>query len=84
MQILIYHGRGGDIYWLADTSFHRTCARKALFNYLDHMGCYDSRAGTMFDEARKGNATAVTMVLEKYRGFEYESWDYAEVRVDNG
>jgi len=41
MKILVYHGKYGDEYWLANTPEQKITALKRLFTFLDSMGCYE-------------------------------------------
>lgn len=41
MKLLIYHGKHGDEYWLADTPAWLEAAQRQLFKRLDEWGCYE-------------------------------------------
>ena len=84
LTILVYRGKHGDAYWLADTLTRAAQAREALFRQLDEMGCYESNL-KLLEEARAGDAKAIEFILECRRGYEYEDWDYEYIEVlDNG
>lgn len=80
LRILIYRGKHGDAYWLADTSTRAAQAREALFRQLNEMGCYESNQEKL-EEARAGDAKAIEFILECRKGYEYENWDYEYVEV---
>ena len=77
MQILIYHGKYGDEYWLADTPERLEAAMRKLFARLDEWHCYeDDEEGIA--EARAGNIRAIKWVLQRRQDYEYEGWDLEE------
>jgi len=80
LRMLIYRGKHGDEYWLADTPTRATQARKALFCQLDRMGYYESDQEKL-EEARAGDARAIEFILECRQGYEYEDWDYEHIEV---
>ena len=72
--ILVYHGKYGDEYWLADTPERMDAARRKLFQMLDEQGfCQEHEAHLA--EARAGDAKAIRWILEVHRDYEYEGWD---------
>ena len=77
MQILIYHGKYGDEYWLADTPERLEAAQRKLFAQLDEWGCYGDDEEHIA-EARAGDIRATCWLLETHRSGEYESWDIEE------
>jgi hypothetical protein len=77
LQILIYHGKYGDEYWLADTPERLNAALQQLFQRLDEWHCYeDDEEGLA--EARAGNPKAIRWILDRHNGYEYEGWDLEE------
>lgn len=80
LKILIYRGKHGDAYWLADTLTRAAQAREALFRQLDEMGCYESDQEKLA-EARTGDTEAIEFILECRKGYEYEDWDYEYAEV---
>lgn len=81
MRILIYHGKHGDQYWLADTPDRLEAALRKLFTELDALGCYaedESRSLTL-QKAREGDARSIRHILESHKSYEYENWDLEEV-----
>lgn len=80
MRILIYHGKHGDEYWLADTEEQLNAAMFRLFTILDELQCYveDEHHSLTLRMARTGNAKCVRAILEEHRGYEYEGWDLEE------
>lgn len=79
LKILVYRGKHGNAYWLADTPTRAAQAREALFCQLDEMGCYEDDEG--LEKARAGDAQAIEIILESRRGYEYEDWDYEYAEV---
>jgi hypothetical protein len=76
VDILIYHGKHGDQYWLVDTPARMNLAMKALFQQLDDMGCYEEDVRfDVLDNARRGGMQCIKAILESRCGYEYESWD---------
>lgn len=80
MKILVYHGKFGDDYWLADTPEQQEAAFKKLFQGLDSFGFYnyDSDYETVA-AARQGDRKAIRRILESRCHYEYEKWDLVEV-----
>ena len=80
MRILIYHGKHGDEYWLADSSEQLNAAMWRLFTILDEQGCYIEAETHSFTlrMARAGNSRCVRSILESRKGCEYEDWDLEE------
>ena len=77
MQILIYHGKYGDEYWLADTPERLEAAMRKLFARLDEWGCYeDDEEG--ITKARAGDIRAIKWILQRGQDCEYEGWDLDE------
>ena len=81
MTILIYHGKHGDEYWLADTPEQRDAAMRQVFTKLDQWGCYDEDEGhsVALATARTGDAYFIRQFLESRKNCEYEGWDLEEV-----
>jgi len=79
VSILVYHGKYGDQYWLANTREQREAAMQALFKQLDEWSCYEGGvdAGLLAD-ARSGNRQVIEAILESRSGYEYEGWDIEE------
>ncbi len=76
MRILIYHGKHGDEYMLADTTERLRAALKRLFKMLDEMGCYEGEE--YLEDARNGNDQALRFILMSRKDCEYEGWDLEE------
>ncbi len=77
MNILIYHGKHGDEYWLADTPERFRAAMRKLFTMLDEMGCYEDDPG--LEQARNGDHRFICHILQARNRYEYEGWDLEEV-----
>ncbi len=77
MRILIYHGKYGDEYLLADTPARIRAALRRLFKLLDEQGCYEDQPHV--EEARNGDDRAIRFILASRKGCEYEDWDLEEV-----
>jgi hypothetical protein len=73
IRILIYQGKHGDEYWIADTDAQVDCACRKLFKRFDEDGCYEDDEPAL-KEAREGDIQAIRHLLTKHRGFEYEKW----------
>jgi hypothetical protein len=83
MRILVYNGKHGDEYWMADTPEHTTEAQAALFKMLDEEGCYaygDINKGRL-KNARDGDAGSIARILQIRNGYEYETWSFEEASV---
>ena len=76
-QILVYHGKHGDEYYLADTPERLTAAKAELFTMLDGQGCYDDNTPHIA-QAREGDPQAIAHILGTRRHCEYEAWGLAE------
>ena len=83
-NLLVYHGKHGDHYWLIDTPARHDAARVALFQLLDEYGVYFGINNAKFNQALElacgGDLKFIRAILESHNGYEYESWDieYAE------
>ena len=76
--ILVYHGKYGDEYFLADTPERLEAAQQYLFQQLDEMGCYHESKGhinVMLVRARLGDIQYIRHFLDTHRNREYEGWD---------
>jgi GTP cyclohydrolase I len=84
VDILIYHGKHGDQFWLVDTPARMNAAMRSLFKQLDDMRCYKSE-NTRFNEmlalARNGGVCCIKAILESRCGYEYESWDIEAAEI---
>lgn len=80
LKILVYRGKHGDQYWLADTPTRSTQAREALFRQLDEMGCYENDENGL-EKARAGDVQAIAIILDRRDGCEYEGWSYEYIEV---
>jgi hypothetical protein len=76
-QILIYHGKHNDEYWLVDTPERMEAAQRKLFKMLDEWGCYEEGEDHLI-EARSGNVKAIHWILSIHQQYEYEGWDIEE------
>ncbi len=77
-NLLVYHGKHSDCYWLVDTQARYDAAMVALFNLLDEYGYYRSkvdRFNVILLAARGGELKYIKDILESHNGYEYESWD---------
>jgi len=81
LRILVYHGKHGDEYWLADTPTRAMQAREILFNRLDEQGFYEFDEDGLLPKARSGDAQAIEIILDSRNGCEYESWHYEDIEV---
>jgi len=82
MRILVYKGKHGDAYWMANTMERAAGAREALFKMLDQDGCYAYDVDDeLLAKAREGNPQAIERILDIRSDYEYEAWayEYAEV-----
>ena len=80
MRILVYNGKHGFAFWMADTPARAAKAREALFKILDEMGCYLNEKLPL-EKARDGDERAIEIILEHRKGYEYETWRYEEAKV---
>jgi hypothetical protein len=84
-NVLVYHGKHGDEYWIVDTPGRVVGAVKALFKLLDDMGCYEESGNQRFNrllaEARSENLPCIQAILESRNGYEYESWDLVRAEI---
>ncbi len=80
-QILVYHGKHGDEYWLADTPEREAAAYLALFKLLDEWHCYEDYDEPVIAEARAGNWKTARSILRGRCDYEYEGW-HLEVATD--
>ena len=79
VSILVYHGKYGDQYWLANTREQREAAVQALFKQLDDWSCYEGSVDKeLLADARRGNRQVIEAILESRSGYEYEGWDIEE------
>lgn len=85
VRILIYHGKHGDQYWLADTPTREMQALQALFTILDEWGCYTEVDNTdvahALPAAREGDPKAIHFILSVRDRYEYEEWVFEDVEV---
>ena len=80
MRILVYEGKHGYAFWMADTPVRAAKAREALFKILDEMGCYSDDEPHVA-KARTGWELSIRAILEHHKGYEYETWRYEEAEV---
>jgi len=80
MRILIYYGKHGEQYWLADTKKRTQQAQRALFDQLDAEGCYEDDE-PFLEMAREGDPEVIDCILTSRQTCEYECWDYEELIV---
>lgn len=78
MTILIYHGKHGDEYYLADTPAQLEAAQRQLFKQLDDWHCYDDEDADHLARARSGKIRAIRGILESRCCYEYEGWELEE------
>jgi len=78
-NLLVYHGKHSDHYWLVDTEARYDAAMVSLFQLLDEFGCYEGLSNKKFLEAlakaRAGDIKYVKAIFESHNGYEYESWE---------
>jgi hypothetical protein len=79
MRILVYKGKYGTDYWLADTDEQLDAAFTRLFTMLDSWGCYEEDQEHLY-EAREGNIRAIRFILSVRQDYEYEEWNLEEAR----
>jgi hypothetical protein len=81
-RILVYKGKHGDEFWMADTPERTAGAQAALFQMLDEDGFYDYEEDVqLVERARGGYQRPIELILQRRNGFEYESWGYEEAKV---
>ncbi len=81
VKIIIYHGKHGDVFWLADTRLRAAEARKKLFRQLDKNGCYAREGINLLGSAREGDDRAIEIILLERAYCAYERWEYEYVEV---
>ncbi len=82
MRILVYQGKHGGEYWMADTPERAAGARETLFKMLDEMGCYEYGVeAQLLALARGGHPHSINAILHVRNGYEYETWSYEEATV---
>jgi NTP pyrophosphatase (non-canonical NTP hydrolase) len=81
IRILIYKGKHGDQYWLADTPARLVQAQTALFKQLDEQGFYEDEDQDHLKQARAGNIRAIRGILDSRQCCEYEEWELEHVEV---
>jgi hypothetical protein len=84
IPILVYHGKHGDEYWLADTPERLEIAQRKLFTRFNEWGCYDFERDTfnvMLVAARSGDMQYIRQILESRRNYEYEQWEIVHAEV---
>jgi len=81
IRILVYRGKHGDEYWLADTPARTKQAMTALFNQLDEEGFYEDENVNHLEMARDGDFKAIKGILESRECYEYEEWSLEEITV---
>jgi len=77
IDILVYHGKHGDDYYLVDAPERLEAAQRQLFKQLDDWHCYDSDEEGV-PEARAGDYRAIRWLLDRHNGYEYEGWDIVQ------
>ena len=83
-DVLVYHGKHGDEYWLVDTPARRDAAFRALFKMLDDFHCYaggGAKFREMLGKASNGDTQCVKAILESRFGYEYEGWDIVQAEI---
>ena len=82
MRILVYKGKHGYEYWMADTPERAAGARAELFEMLDQDGCYEYGVhDKLLLLAREGCPASIVNILHNRNGYEYETWSYEEAKV---
>jgi hypothetical protein len=82
VDILVYHGKIAEQFWLVDTPARRDKAMQALFKQLDNWGVYHAAGDVRYlAHARDGNIRAIKGLLEAHNGYEYESWDIEHAEI---
>lgn len=79
MQILVYKGKHGELYFNASGPCVKAWAFLALFKHIDDMGYYGrdwipSYEWQLVESARNGDKTAAYHLLLRRRKHEYECW----------
>lgn len=77
VDILVYHGKHADEYWLVDTPERLEAAQRKLFAQLDEWGCYGDEEEHVA-AARAGDIQAIRWVLDIHNRDEYEGWDIVQ------
>lgn len=80
MTILVYHGKHGDEYLMADTEARLETAMRYLFKRFDGWGFYNTLNGShpMVMKARAGGFVFIRRLLEQRVNCEYEQWSLEE------
>ena len=81
MKILIYYGKHGNQYWMADTARRLDGAMRQLFDQLDEFHCYEEVEDcneAMLRAAREGDIGVIRRLLDAHNGAEYETWEIEE------
>ncbi len=78
IRIIIYDGKHGQEYWIAETREQVRAALRELFTMLDGMGCYTDWSNNdiqdLLPEARGGSHRAIYEILRARQSYEYEGW----------
>lgn len=74
-RILIYHGKHGDEYYLADTNTRLAAAKQQIFQMLDQWDCYSDIDEKRLTAARDGDPRAIHSILIERQDCEYEGWE---------
>ena len=78
MKILVYYGKHGDEYWMADTPEQLEAAMRGLFASLDECDYYEDEDHA--EKAREGDLETIKCILYRHSDREYEQWDIKEAR----
>jgi len=77
-NLLVYHGKHSDHYWLIDTPARHDAAMVALFNLMDEYGYYrnlGARNNAILSAARGGDLKYIKHLLNACASHEYQSWE---------
>lgn len=82
-NILIYHGKHGNQYWVVDTEARLAHAEWELFQVLDDLGCYDdaeAEEAHWVTAARSGSSWCARKLFDAHNSREYECWEIVIAR----
>jgi hypothetical protein len=77
MKILIWHSKGGDVYWDASTPEKESAAYLAMFKEMNDQGDYEccppeNGQEPYYEKAKAGDAAAAKKFLTIRSGRDYE------------
>lgn len=81
IDILVYHGKHSDEYYLVDTPKRLEAAQRRLFEQLDQWGYYEDEDIRHLTAARDGDIQAICGILQSRTHCEYEEWEIEEAEI---